>query len=126
MDIITMAGELGKLIKQDPRVAAYEAADKKFDEDRELQQLVAEYNTMRAAIAEEQDKDQPDEDLMNTIYERTEEIYQRIMDNPTYTAYAEAKEALDDLMSEVNAEISFQITGERPCSHDCSSCGGCH
>ena len=46
MDIIKMARELGKLIKQDPALG-YEAADKKFDEDRELQQLV-EYNTMRA------------------------------------------------------------------------------
>ena len=87
---------------------------------------MAEYNTMRAAIAEEQDKDQPDEDLMNTIYDRTEEIYQRIMDNPTYTEYADAKAALDELMSEVNGEITFQITGERPCAHDCSACGGCH
>ena len=29
-------------------------------------------------------------------------------------------------MQEVNAEITYNITGQRPCSHDCSTCGGCH
>ena len=62
---------------------------------------------------------------MNTIYDRTEEIYQRIMDNPTYTEYAAAKRLLTSWMSDVNEEITFQITGERPCAHDCSACGGC-
>ena len=35
--------------------------------------------------------------------------------------------ALNALMAEVNAEIKFCITGERPstCTHDCSTCGGC-
>ena len=35
--------------------------------------------------------------------------------------------AMNKLMTEVNAEIKFCITGEREdCTHDCSTCRGCH
>ena len=35
---------------------------------------------------------------------------------------------LDILMEAVNSTINFNITGEQPssCTHDCSTCGGCH
>ena len=42
---------------------------------------------------------------------------------------AEYKKPVQDneFMNEVNGEITYQITGERPCAHDCSCCeGGCH
>ena len=40
----------------------------------------------------------------------------------------EAQAAVNNLMNAVNNTIMFAITGEMPagCTHDCSSCGGCH
>ena len=40
----------------------------------------------------------------------------------------EAQEAVNELMNAVNNTITFAITGEMPsnCTHDCSTCGGCH
>ena len=53
-----------------------------------------------------------------------ENVFDYSLGNPA----TPAQKALNDLMAEVNAEIKFCITGERPaaCTHDCSTCGGCH
>ena len=41
--------------------------------------------------------------------------------------FAAAQQAMNKLMADVNAEIKFCITGERDnCTHDCSTCSGCH
>ena len=50
------------------------------------------------------------------------------MKNENYAKFASAQQAMDALMADVNAEIKFCITGERPstCTHDCSTCSGCH
>ena len=67
----------------------------------------------------------PDPDLLSSIENGIDEAYQKIVENDTYLRYSDAKDALDKLMNDVNGEITFQITGKRPCSHDCASCGGC-
>ena len=41
-------------------------------------------------------------------------------------AFTKAQDVVNAFMAEVNGEITYQITGERPCTHDCSTCGGCH
>ena len=41
--------------------------------------------------------------------------------------YVEAKKAFDNLVSEVNNIINYYITGQDPnCTHNCSTCSGCH
>ena len=58
---------------------------------------------------------------------RLDELTREISSNPIYIAFATAQQALNKLMAEVNAEIKFCITGERDdCTHDCSTCSGCH
>ena len=59
---------------------------------------------------------------------RIEELSSAIGADPKYIRFAEAQKAMNALMAEVNAEIKFCITGERPveCTHDCSTCSGCH
>ena len=42
-------------------------------------------------------------------------------------AYVEAKKDFDAVVQSVNGIINFYITGEEPgCTHNCSTCGGCH
>ena len=66
---------------------------------------------------------------METVKKRIGELYNEIVNNPAYTAYVQAEEQIGNLMKEVNDELNFRITGERPqsaCTGNCSSCGGCH
>ena len=62
--------------------------------------------------------------MRDSIQDRIDQLYDKITGHPVYTAYVEAKEAFDALTNEVYAELQFVITGQRPCNHDCSSCGG--
>lgn len=126
MEIMELAAELGKKIKEDPRLIELNRAEAAYNSDTELQALIREYNVQSAAISEEYKKEKPDTEFVNAIQERIHKIYESIMANENMNAYTKAQDAVNAFMNEVNGEITYQITGERPCTHDCSTCGGCH
>ena len=121
---------LGALIKADPRCSDIETAIEEYERSEELNGMIAEYNTQQNLLAdmfsksEASDSEASDNDLRETIQNRIDKLYDEITGHPVYTAYLEAKNAFDELTNEVYAELQFVITGKRPCSHDCSSCGG--
>lgn len=123
MKIMELAAQLGQAIKADARVKKMEEAKVAYEKDEEIQKLMLEYNAQQIAMAEEYKKDPVDEKIIEAIENRLNEIVEQVTTNATFVAISEAQEAVQALMTEVNAEIEFQITGQRPCSHDCSSCG---
>ena len=126
MDIMEMAAELGRQIKASEIFKEYDAADKAYDADTVLADLINEYNAQREAIELEEKKSEPDAVLVETIERRVEKLYNEILENDTFLRYSAAQKALNKLMTDVNGEITFQVTGRRPCSgEDCASCGGC-
>lgn len=124
MEILELATLLGKTIKEDERVQKMQEATKTYESNEALQAQIAEYNAQSAALTEEYRKEQKDQEMIDAIQARIESLYHTIVENPILIAYNSATEAVNALMNEVNSEITFQITGERPCAHDCSSCGG--
>lgn len=129
-EILKKAIELGKLIAESDEVKAANAAKEKYDSDTTIQAAITEYNAHNKALAEEYKRAEKDEALMSSIKNRIGELYNEIIGNPVYAEYMEAQEGVAQLMSLVNDEINFAVTGERPsesaCSGNCSSCGGCH
>ena len=123
MEIMELAAQLGQAIKADARVAKMEEAKVAYEKDEQIQKLMLEYNAQQIAMAEEYKKDPVDEKIIEAIENRLNQIVKEVTTNATFIAINEAQEAVQALMTEVNAEIEFQITGQRPCSHDCSSCG---
>ncbi len=124
MEIMELAALLGKTIKEDPRMVAMKEAEKAYEEDAKLRTLMVEYNAQSTALTEEYKKPEKDMEFIKRIETRINELYHEITENPKMIAYQQAQAVINDLMNEVNAEISFNITGERPCTHDCSTCGG--
>ena len=124
MEVMELAAELGKKIKEDPRVVKLQEAEKAYGEDRALMTLMTEYNAQSTALTEEYKKPEKDMEFIQRIEARINELYHQITENPVMLAYQQAQEAVNAFMNEVNGEITYHITGERPCSHDCSSCGG--
>ena len=123
------AEALGDLLKDSDEVKAANAAKAVYDNYEAVQQAIFEYNTQNAVLAKEYQKDEKDEVFMETVKKRIGELYNEIVNNPAYTAYVQAEEQIGNLMKEVNDELNFRITGERPqsaCTGNCSSCGGCH
>ena len=127
--IIELAHALGEEIAKSDEIKNLEAAKAAYEKDAELQAKMSEYETDRHLLGEEFSKnaDDMDEKAIADIRARMEELSSVICQSEVYIAFANAQKAMNDLMAEVNNEIKFCITGERPvtCTHDCSTCGGC-
>lgn len=127
--IIELANALGEEISRSKEIENLEVTKGVFETDAELQALMREYETQRALLGEEFAKaDKADKSVIEKVKARIGELTEKIVANDNYKAFQAAQEAMNALMAEVNAEIKFCITGERPssCTHDCSTCSGCH
>jgi cell fate (sporulation/competence/biofilm development) regulator YlbF (YheA/YmcA/DUF963 family) len=123
---------LGEALAAEPAVIAFNAAKAAFDSDAELSSMMAEYRTARTLLGEMyarpslSEEESRSADALNT---RLAELTESIRANAVYRALEEAQEEVNALMAAVNTDISFYAFGERPdsgCTHDCSTCGGCH
>ena len=121
MEVMELAKALGEALKKTDIMRRAEAAEIAFEGDEQLQADMNEYNVQQEAMAQTED-----EAFRAVIRERLDELYHKIISNPKYGEYLSANEAVNRLMSEVNEEINFAVTGKHSCSGSCSSCGGCH
>ena len=124
--ILALAAQLGAEIAVSDQLKAVENTQNAYECDAALQALLAEHETDRKLLSEEFSKstDEADQRAIADLRARMEELGKEIMKNENYIAFAEAQKAMNALMTAVNAEIKFAITGERPaeCTHDCSTC----
>lgn len=130
-EIIAKASEVGKLIKNSELMQAYEKAEAAYIADAELQKMIQEYAVQQQALAEESGKSVPNAFLTESINKRLEALYNDITTRKTAADFFETQEKVRALLTEVNEAIMKEVTGEDPhdhegCTHDCSTCGGCH
>ena len=123
MTIMELAAELGKAIKADERITKMNEAREAYEKDEDLQKLMLEYNVQQTALAEEYKKETVDPAIIESIEARLDAIVKKVTEKDVFVALNEANEAVNALMQAVNGEIEFNITGQRPCTHDCHSCG---
>ena len=128
--IIELANALGREIAKSDEIANLEAAKAEFQSDSELQNKKSEYEAERMLLGQEfaKNPDEADQRAIADLRARIEALSSEIGSHPKYITFAEAQRAMNALMAEVNEEIKYCITGERPsdCTHDCSTCKGCH
>ena len=128
MGIFELAAELGRALKEDVRLVRLEEARKAYEGDERVIKLATEYEVQQKAIQNEAMKEERNQVLIDMIQQRIDALYNEIVECESYKALEKAQNEVNDLMNMVNSTITFQITGETPgsCTHDCSSCGGCH
>lgn len=128
--IIELAHLLGEEIAKSDEIKNLEATKEIFQSDAELQNKLGEYEAERMLLGQEfaKNPDEADQRAIADLRARIEQLGSEISSDPKYIAFAEAQRAMNALMDEVNAEIKYCITGQRPsdCTHDCSTCKGCH
>ncbi len=128
--IIELAHALGEEIAKSDELKAVELTKGGYEANEALQKKLAEYEAERKLLADEfnKDPDEVDQTVITELKARLDELSRVITRDPVYIAFANAQKAMNDLMSAVNDEIKFCITGQRPdhCTHDCSTCKGCH
>ena len=137
MDVIEMAREVGKLIQQDDRYTAYYKAKEANDGDEELQKMINEFNMLRIKLNTEVSKDDKNSEGIAALDAEIKSLYGNIMANENMDAYNKAKDAMDDLLGQINMVITLSANGEDPstcpsvqpqssCGGSCSSCSGCN
>ena len=128
--VIELAHSLGEEIAKSEEFAALDRAEALYQADEQLHTWLSEHEADRRLLADEFSKnpEEVDEKAIADIRARMDELTALILSNENYTAFANAQKAMNELMTAVNDEIKFVITGVRPdhCTHDCSTCGGCH
>ena len=128
--IIELAHALGEEIAKSEEIKNLEAAKAAFQTDAELQSKMSEYEAERMLLGQEFSKnpDEADQKAIADLRARIEQLSAEIGSSEKYRAFLNAQQAMNSLMADVNAEIKYCITGERPseCTHDCSTCKGCH
>ena len=134
MDIIELAREIGRKIQSDDMYLKLKIAKQNSDEDKELQDLIGEFNLKRMAINNEATKDERDEKKIQELNIELREIYSKVMKNENMASYNIAKQEMDSVLKRVTAIIMQSAEGEDPettdyeesCTGSCSSCSGCH
>ncbi len=134
MDIIKMAREIGHAIQDEKVYKDLQTAKVNADNDEILQNLIGEFNLKRMAINNEASKAERSEEKLKELNDEMRSSYSQIMSNENMINYNEAKTQLDTLLQRVLAIINQSAQGEDPdttdfssdCTHDCSTCGGCH
>lgn len=124
--ILKMVRELGQEIKKDPRVSNYFTCENAYLSNVDLNRYLCEYNADQELVQKEFAKEERDQELIDTLNKRIRELYDLITEHEAYEALVRAKDEYDTLMNEVNTELQSAITGKTACTHDCSTCHGCH
>ncbi len=126
MTIFELATELGKTIREDERMIRMEKAKEAYESSEKIGNLMMEYGIQQQALTTMGDGEEIDTDALARIQDRIDEIYAEITADPIFKELDEAQQAVNELMESVNNTIMFNATGQTPCTHDCSSCSGCH
>lgn len=123
--VLEKARELGELIQQSEEMKKFKDAERAQSEDENAATLMQEYNVKRMNLAR---------DMQNGKIERAEAVKENTLafeemvgKCQTIKDYVEAKKEFDMLVQKMNQILNYYITGQDPnCTHDCSTCGGCH
>ena len=123
MTIIEKAAELGAMIRETEEKKRLDKATAAYEADEDMKAMMEKYNEHSKSIAEKQAKGELTDAVYAMCSQQLSEMRDMIMSRPSMMEYQIAKTKFDALMQNVYGEITYQITGNRPCSRDCASCG---
>lgn len=123
--IIEKTRELGELIANSDEMKKVKEAEAAQEADENAKTLLVEFNMNRMNLGRDIQNGKISEE--EAVKLNNEAFNKMVESSETIKSYVEAKKELDRVVTEVNGILNYYITGQAPgCSHDCSSCGGCH
>lgn len=118
-----------KALAESDELKAYNAAKEAYDKDEELADLIKEYNVQATLLETEGQKPENERDtaVIESLSARLRELYDTIGENRSLAMMREAEADLSAIVGEINHAVQITIDPESAnCTHDCSTCGGCH
>jgi cell fate (sporulation/competence/biofilm development) regulator YlbF (YheA/YmcA/DUF963 family) len=124
-EIIEKTRELGEMIQASEEMKNVKNAEILQENDDKAQELLKEFNLQRMNLARDMQSNKISRE--DAIKQNNEAFDALLEKSETIKKYIEAKKEFDALVNQVNQILNFYITGQDPnCTHDCSTCGGCH
>lgn len=120
---------LKEALKESEELKAYNEAKAAYDADESLNKLINEYNVQATLLETEGKKPENERDtqLIESISARLRAVYDEIGESATLGAMRAAEAGLSEIVNAINQAVQFTIEPEAAnCTHDCSTCGGCH
>ena len=125
MEMLKKAHELGEMIKESPEMKAMMEAEEAQKNDEEAIKLLQEYNLKRMNLA--RDLQEGKIEQAEAIVKNNEYFSEMVKSSETIENFVKTKQAFDEMVQKINQVLNYYITGQDPnCTHDCSTCGGCH
>ena len=134
MDLIQMTRDLGAEIQKSDLYTAYMVAREAADQDKELQDMIGEFNLKKLDLSNAVQSDEKDRDKINALNVTVRDLYNRIMANPLMMAANTTRSELDQTLQFMQQILVYSANGEDPqtiepesdsCGGDCSGCSGC-
>lgn len=117
--------ELGEMIQNSEEMKRVQAARIAKEEDETAKTLMLEFNMQRINLARDMQSGKVSQD--EAIKLNNEAFDAMIEKSEVLKEYVEAEKALENMTNEVKNILTYYITGHDPhCTHDCSTCSGCH
>jgi cell fate (sporulation/competence/biofilm development) regulator YlbF (YheA/YmcA/DUF963 family) len=136
MSLESVLRELGKEIQKDERFAALKAAAAVNDADENLQKQMQELQLISLKYQQEMQKgEEADGERITELQGEYQSIYNDIMSTESMQKYSEAASEMEQMAQYISGMIGLFFDGQDPetcelppqdCTHDCSTCGGCH
>ncbi len=125
MTIKEKAVELGEMIQNSPEMKRVNDAKIAQQEDENAKTLMIEFNMQRMNLARDMQNGKITQE--EAIAKNNKAFDEMLEKSPVIKEFVESQKALEELTTEVKNILTFYITGQDPnCTHDCSTCGGCH
>lgn len=129
-EIIDKAQELGTMIAEsEERVRMTNASDR-MNANEEAVELLRTYNDNRKAATEKLRGTNPSKEELEEFKAYVQAEFEKVAVNPLISEYIEASREFENMVNQVNAVLSYFITGQESaeggCSGNCSSCSSCH
>ncbi len=136
MSLESVLRELGKEIQADPRFKALQDAAAANDADEQLQQQMQELQLISLKYQQEATKgEDADEERIEKLQQDYQEVYNKVMAGENMMNYSAAASEMEQMAQYISGMIGLFFDGQDPetcelpdpsCTHDCSTCGGCH
>lgn len=123
--IIAKTRELGEMIQSSEQMKNVKNMEILQQNDENAQKLLEEFNLQRINLARDMQNEKISRE--EAVKKNNEAFEAMLGKSETIRKYIDAKKDFDMLVNQINQVLNFYITGQDPnCTHDCSTCGGCH
>ena len=137
MSLESILRELGKEIQADPRFKALQEAAAKNDADENLQKQMQELQLISLKYQQEATKgEEADNERIEELQKEYQSVYEEVMKGENMMNYSAAAAEMEQMAQYISGMIGLFFDGQNPetcelpdpadCTHDCTTCGGCH